>query len=912
MALLERTRELDALADLVQDGGLLVVEGPAGIGKTTLLRAAGADAAAAGRRVLVARGAQLERTYAYGVARQLFERLVAGDRTGGLLGGAAAAALPAIGGDAAEPDPDPSGFSVLRGLAALTLNAAEAGPLLLVIDDAQWSDEASLRFAGFLARRLDGPDVALCVAIRTGEPDAPEALLDDLRTPPSSRRIAPAPLSATATAAVLRDLAPEVDDRTCARCHEATGGNPLLVREVARAVGGGHDPVQAAAAGIAASVNRRVSAAAPEAERIARAAAVLGDDATLAALSAVTGCDAATCGRATAALAAAGILEGRERYRYTHPLVRAAVLDAMDDGERVRLHRAAALAIEAAGEPDERVVSHLLATPGVGDPAVVDRLRAAAASSIARGDPSSAIRILRRALAEPPPARDRSAVLRELGTAQRLAGDAEGIERLRTAATFADTAAARAEIARELALAQSDLSRYTDAAHTLAAALRDAPDDLDAHIRDALRVDLLAAAMVVPGLDRGRLIEDLSRGTPPEDPAVLAGIERAQLGQCFSRGDPVETWAERLERLLADNPPAADHADVHTVGWWGLVAAERFAVVRRLLDDAEADGPGWTRRRAAVSLVRAQLERRLGELDAAIAVGEAAIEFPTDDRTGEMVHRAQLATAYVERGDLARATTVLEDVRVPPASVEGHLAFVHWGQARLAAAHGDDEAAARAFDAGCAIHHAYEPHAYTRWEDGGADRVACYLRLGRIADARTAVELTLARAEGMQLPGLRGIGLRLRGLLEQDLADLEAAVELLRPSPMRLERARALADLGAELRRRGRRTAAREPLREALDLAHACGARPLAARAREELLLAGARPRRDAHSGRDALTPAELRVATLIAQGATNREVAQALFITQKTAEGHTGRILRKLGLTSRGEVARALGRQAP
>jgi DNA-binding CsgD family transcriptional regulator len=271
------------------------------------------------------------------------------------------------------------------------------------------------------------------------------------------------------------------------------------------------------------------------------------------------------------------------------------------------------------------------------------------------------------------------------------------------------------------------------------------------------------------------------------------------------------------------------------------------------------------------------------------------------------VHRAELSRALLSRGDAGPAARVLADVRVPPGAPEGHLAFVHWGLGRLAAARGDDAAAAAAFDAGCALHHSYEPHAYTRWEGGGADRVQCYLRLGRVGDARESVALTLALAERSGLRGLQGIGLRLQGLIEGDPERLHEATALLSSSPMRLEYGHALLDLGAHVRRAGRRTEAREPLREALDIAHRCGAKPLAARAREELVLAGARPRRDAGSGRDSLTPAERRVADLIARGATNREIAQTLFITQKTAEGHTSRILRKLGVASRTDVAGAL-----
>ena len=116
---------------------------------------------------------------------------------------------------------------------------------------------------------------------------------------------------------------------------------------------------------------------------------------------------------------------------------------------------------------------------------------------------------------------------------------------------------------------------------------------------------------------------------------------------------------------------------------------------------------------------------------------------------------------------------------------------------------------------------------------------------------------------------------------------------------MLLEQARSLCELGAHLRRAGERTAARDPLRRALGLAHACGARPLAARAREELLLAGARPRRDAQTGRGALTSGELRVARLAADGHTNREIGQKLFITTKTVEGHLARIFRSSTYTT-------------
>ena len=130
---------------------------------------------------------------------------------------------------------------------------------------------------------------------------------------------------------------------------------------------------------------------------------------------------------------------------------------------------------------------------------------------------------------------------------------------------------------------------------------------------------------------------------------------------------------------------------------------------------------------------------------------------------------------------------------------------------------------------------------------------------------------------------------------------------MLRGSTARLELARALLDLGAAHRRAGARGTARDLLRESLDLAHGLGGNALASRARDELVAAGGRPRRDAIRGRDSLTPSELRVAELAAAGRTNRQIAQALFVTQRTVENHLTSTYAKLGITARPELGAAL-----
>jgi DNA-binding CsgD family transcriptional regulator len=176
------------------------------------------------------------------------------------------------------------------------------------------------------------------------------------------------------------------------------------------------------------------------------------------------------------------------------------------------------------------------------------------------------------------------------------------------------------------------------------------------------------------------------------------------------------------------------------------------------------------------------------------------------------------------------------------------------------------------------------------------------------AEELAAEEVALARALGQ--PRALGIALRAFGLLERGTSGIDLlgqAVAELEHSPAQLEHARALIDYGAALRRNGHRTEARKPLRQGLDLAHRCGASVLGERARQELLAAGARPRRPVLSGRDSLTPAETRVADMAAQGLSTPEIAQALFVTPKTVETHLGHVYQKLDIHSRGELPRAL-----
>jgi DNA-binding CsgD family transcriptional regulator len=237
--------------------------------------------------------------------------------------------------------------------------------------------------------------------------------------------------------------------------------------------------------------------------------------------------------------------------------------------------------------------------------------------------------------------------------------------------------------------------------------------------------------------------------------------------------------------------------------------------------------------------------------------------------------------------------------RIAVSAIRAHLAAVH-GQPH--------EAHVDFMECGRLLEFAGAPNpAVLSWRSGAARALAA---LGDRAEARVMLRRELELAEAFGAPGVVGRTLRALGSLEggkRGLEAFEAAVAHLERSQAALERAHALVDYGAALRRSGRRRAAREPLLRGLDLARRFGSETLARRAVAEVKAAGARPRRTALKGVNALTPREQQVAALAAEGRSNREIATELFITQKTVEWHLKHVFRKLGLASRGELLEAL-----
>jgi hypothetical protein len=481
--LLEREAELERLDALVDRaaggrGGLALLEGPAGIGKTRLLDTARERARAADMAVLAARASELEREFPFGIARQLFEPLLAAADAGRrerLLHGAAAPAARLLAGEvpAEAADTGDPAWAHFHALYWLVANLADEGPAALIVDDLHWADAGSLRFLQFLAARLAELGVLVVAATRPPEPGTDRAPLDALATDPATVLLRPAPLSPGAVAGLVgAELGGEAGESFCAACRDATGGNPFLLRELLRELaaegvepGDAQAPLvrQLAPPTVARAVLLRLARLGDDALALARAVAVLGDGAPLRRAAALAGLDEDRAEEAAGVLARADILAARRPLAFAHPILSAAVHADLEAGARGRAHRRAAALLDSDGAPVDAVAAHLLATEPSGDPFVAGTLRAAAARALVRGAAPAAAACLRRALAEPPPAGERGALMVELARAELAAGDPAGAaEHFERGLEIAGDPRARVRCVTQQVLALQALGRHDE------------------------------------------------------------------------------------------------------------------------------------------------------------------------------------------------------------------------------------------------------------------------------------------------------------------------------------------------------------------------------------------------------------------------------------------------------------------
>ncbi|MFE3602225.1 ATP-binding protein [Streptomyces sp. NPDC059142] len=942
--LVGRARQMEALARhaaAARSGRprLVLVDGPAGVGKTALLRAAvAADGPFAGMTVLYGGCRAVDAATGYSAVRALCGRLGLTSRKGRtspLLDGGARRALPALVTDPADPDnpgaaPDNT-FSVLQGLYWLAVNLMAEAPLVLVLDDAHWCDERSLRWLDFLLRRADGLPLLVVAAHRTEAGLAAPDALADLAAHHLPDPLRLGPLDASEVAELTAGLFPgrRPEPAFVGRLVSVTGGSPLeavrLLRDL-RSAGLGPDEEGArriAEAGgkvVAASVHGVLAGQPGWVREVLLALAVLGDEDT-AYLAALAGLSALHVEEGVEILGQAGLVQAGRR-EPVHDLVRAAVLDRLGATGVARLRLRAARLLSDIGRSPEETAAQLLAVPGPGDAWTTSVLRAAATQAEQRGAPEAAARYLERVREADP---DDPDVLTRLGKALAETDPKRSVGLLHEAHTLTTDVRARTATAVQLALTCLSVQQSPDGARVLTEAL----DDLDAELgtdpepADRELRTLAESALLIVGADEKSTLPDVLRRTagitPPPGDTPAQRQQLAMLGVLAAvDGHPAAESVRRARRAL--------RAPGVPLGPWSLLPASlalSLADENRAADAALETVLRGSRDTAAVwTYVLALSTRSLyrlenGAVADALADAQTSLEILGQERWGDsaVTPHTAYAAALAERGEVARAEESLTAIKRP--RLDRFAWEYHWylmAHGRVRAVGGDPEGALEAFRAcGDSLDAAglRNPVFAPWWLEA-----ACLLGgLGRTAEAREAAAYGAPLAELWGTPRALGYAALARGAATPGpagVALLRRAVALLESSPARAHHARALLLLGRATLAGGSVREARDHLREAVGLARRGGCVALAREARQDLVDAGGRMREITASPLDMLTGTERTVAGLVASGAGNREVAESLFVTVRTVELHLTSVYRKLGVGRRADLTEALRAGGP
>ncbi|KOU31934.1 hypothetical protein ADK52_02300 [Streptomyces sp. WM6372] len=862
-----------ALADCVAgQSRIVLIEAGTGCGKSALVDLVAERAAAAGALVLYAVGAPEEQQVPLGVLRQL-------------VNSEQVFALP-------RPSEGPGAPSRIEAMQAFCAELRELSldcPVVLCVDDVQYADRESLQYVQYLARHARTAPVLVVVAGAVHAPAQDPAFTTELMRQPHFRRMRLERLTAAEVALVRGrpgGSAHAAEAAEAAELYRISGGNPLLLRALVEEAAGREAPAapasalapEAAAAGprapsfpspepggpFAQAVATCLRRSGPDGLALARAAALLGEQATAARVTRLTGLDAAAARRGLAALEASGLLEG---LRFRHPAARAAALEECDPRTRTALHRDAARVLGEDRGPVLAVAEHLLAAcaedrPLDCGPAEVAVLRDAAEELLVRGDAREAARLLELA------ARGPGDEHVERGILVRLA---------QITARF-DPAAAERRLGELLEAARAGLLD-AEQVQPLAALLL-------AQGQIAEAAALLPAAVGEPAASALDTLVD-----------ATAAVGERLLQSARLTDATVAPLAQALRSLICSEHPE------RAVPW-----------SRNLLEEARrCQAPGWS---AVFAALHAEALLRMGDLRGAYTHATAALEaLPERGGSFPCAPAAVLIRACTAMGRFTEASR-LADRQVPKGLLTGlhGLAFLRArGLYRLAvnqphAALADFLEVGRLMEGGRVDRPAFLP-----WRTDAAEAL---LRLGEGVRAEQLALQQLALPDA-QRPYVRGVSLRIKALAgdpKRRTAVLGQALDALHRSGDRVEAARAMAELGRALQADGSPAKGSAMIRSAWNLAKEAEATalcreilpdaPLAAPASRDRAPAEATP---ATGTTAKLSSSEQRVATLAAQGLTNREISAKLYLTVSTVEQHLTRVYRKLQITSRGDLPMGL-----